>query len=354
VWVTAAGAFVTWEPVDLGLRHAEVVQAERAVAAARADATLTRLQVAQTVAVAYLVAVAADQVVTAAQADVDRRGVLATVVHTLVANELRPGADGSRADAERAAAQVRLLRAQQARDLARLDLGRALGLSSPPVLLASTTVLQVPPAAAMPALDPETHPRTRVQAAALDASRADEDTLARTDRPRLYLQSSVFGRGSGIEASGAVSGGWRGLGFDRANWAAGFQVVLPNPFDLPAKHARQAAAAATSREAAARLDEVRLAVATDQQAALIRVQTAQAVAASTPTELASARLGEQQARARYDAGLATLVEVADAQNLLAQADVQDQLARLDVWRALVEAAVARGDLSSLTALVRQP
>lgn len=354
VWGTVAGALITWEPFDLGLRHAEVRQAERAVGAARAEATVTRLEVEQAVASAYLEAVAAEQIVTAAQADVGRRTVLATVVHTLVTNELRPGADGSRADAERAAAQVRLLRAEQSRDLARVDLGRALGLTNVTLSLASAAVLQLPASTAVAAADPTGHPRTRAQAAALDEARAEEDALARTDRPRVYLQSSVFARGSGFDPSGAVEGGWRGLGFDRANWAAGFQIVLPNIFDLSAKHARQVAAAATSRAAAARVDEVRLAVSADQQAASIHVRTAQAIAANTPTELASAQLGEQQARARYDAGLATLVEVADAQNLLAQADAEDQLARLDVWRALLDSAVARGDLVAFTALIRQP
>jgi len=60
------------------------------------------------------------------------------------------------------------------------------------------------------------------------------------------------------------------------------------------------------------------------------------------------------ARARYDAGLATIVEVADAQSLLAQAEVQDQLARVDVWRALLAAAVAQGDLNPFLDILKQP
>ena len=71
-------------------------------------------------------------------------------------------------------------------------------------------------------------------------------------------------------------------------------------------------------------------------------------------QLAAARQTETQARARYDAGLASIVEVADAQSLLAQAEVQDQLARVDIWRALLAAAVATGDLGSFVELVRQP
>jgi outer membrane protein len=68
------------------------------------------------------------------------------------------------------------------------------------------------------------------------------------------------------------------------------------------------------------------------------------VAENTPIQLAAARLGESQALARYQSGLANIIEVAEAQNLLAQAEFQDRLARVDVWRALLAQAVAEGDL----------
>ena len=80
------------------------------------------------------------------------------------------------------------------------------------------------------------------------------------------------------------------------------------------------------------------------------VQAARAIAANTPVQLAAAQQSEAQARARYQAGLASIVEVADAQSLLAQAEVQDQLARVDVWRALLAEAVAQGDLAPFLAL----
>ena len=75
------------------------------------------------------------------------------------------------------------------------------------------------------------------------------------------------------------------------------------------------------------------------------VLAARAIAANTPIQLAAARQTETQARARYDAGLASIVEVAEAQNLLAQAEYQDAAARVDVWRALLAQAVAAGDVA---------
>ena len=42
------------------------------------------------------------------------------------------------------------------------------------------------------------------------------------------------------------------------------------------------------------------------------------IAAQTPVQLEAARAGERQARARYQSGLQTLTELADAQRLLTQ------------------------------------
>ena len=95
-------------------------------------------------------------------------------------------------------------------------------------------------------------------------------------------------------------------------------------------------------------------VTSQQQTAAAILQAARAIAVNTPIQLAAAQQSERQARARYDAGLATIVEVADAQSLLAQAEVQDQLARVDVWRALLAAAVAQGDLNPFLTILKQP
>jgi outer membrane protein len=85
------------------------------------------------------------------------------------------------------------------------------------------------------------------------------------------------------------------------------------------------------------------------------LQTAWQVAQNTPVELEAARASETQARARYQAGLATLVDVADAQSLLAQAEIGDAISRVSVWRSLLGVAYAQGDLEPfLQLLARTP
>jgi outer membrane protein len=349
VWGSVTGALFSWEPFDFGLRHASVASAEAAVARAKADEELTRLDVETAVGTAFLNIVGAQRAVAALQADLDRRDLLSRAVHTLVDNQLRPGAEASRTDAERAAAQTRLIQAQQAVMLAQITLARVLGTSAAAVIDATTLVDRLPPDTPTPATT--THPLTQLRQAAVEVARAQEDVLSRTDLPRVYFQSSVFARGSGASPNGQFDGGISGLGLDRANWAAGLQVVFPNAFDFANLRARKAAAAAFARAEAARYDEAMLTVTSQQQAALAMVQAARAVAANTPVQLAAAKQSEAQATARYQAGLATIMEVADAQSLLAQADVQDQLARIDVWRALLAQAAAGGTLAPFLAVV---
>ncbi len=343
VWGSAVGALFSWEPLDFGLRGATVSAAEAGIARARAGEALTRLDVEASVAATFLSVAGAQRTVNALQADLDRRDVLARAVHTLVDNQLRPGAEASRGDAERAAAQTRLIQAQEAVTLGQISLARLLGVSNGVVSIDSTSLADRVPAVEG-AVVPVAHPLTQVHQAAVDAAKAQEGVLAKTDLPRLYLQTSLFARGSGANPNGQLDGGWSGLGLDRANWAAGIQIVFPNAFDFTSLRARKAAAAASTRSETALLDEAALTVTSQQQTAAAMLQAARAIAANTPVQLAAAQQTESQARARYQAGLASIVEVADAQSLLAQAEVQDQLARIDVWRALLAQSVAQGTL----------
>jgi len=354
VWGSAVGAFFSWEPFDFGLRRARTRSAEAAVVRARADQRLTRLDVQSAVGAAFLAVVAAEQAVLTAQADAERRDVLARAVHTLADNQLRPGADASRADAERAAAQTRFIGAREALVLARMTLARGLGLAEGDVAVNPVSLLEAVPMAPPPGAAVPAHPLAQARQAAVDVARSQEHVLARTDRPRLYLQSSVFARGSGANFDGSLDGDVNGLGLDRANWAAGVQVVFPNPFDFGSLRARRAASAASTRAESARYDEALLIVTYGQRAAAAMVDATRATAANTPVQLAAAKQSEAQARARYEAGLASIVEVADTQGLLAQAEYLHSTARIDVWRALLAKAVAYGDLTSFTSLVRAP
>src|SRR5207245_4657187 len=118
---------------------------------------------------------------------------------------------------------------------------------------------QVPPPT-VSAAAATAHPLAQIHQAAVDVARAQEDVLARTAVPRLYVQSSLFARGSGANPNWILDGGLSGLGLERANWAAGVQILFPNVFDFTSLRARRAAAAASGRVESALYDEALLTI----------------------------------------------------------------------------------------------
>ena len=126
-WGSQAAALFSWEPVDFGLRSARVGQARSAETKSQADLALTQLQVAAAVGNYFLLAVANQQAVMAAQANLDRWQQFNKSIHVLVDNQLRAGADASRADAELARAKIQLYQSQQAERAARDTLAALMG-----------------------------------------------------------------------------------------------------------------------------------------------------------------------------------------------------------------------------------
>jgi len=343
---SSLGVLLSWEPFDFGVRGARVRVAEALESRAGADQAVVEYEVSLAVADAYFSVVAQRQAVTAATATVERMQVFADTVAVLVANELRPGADGSRAQAELAQARTELIRGQQAADSALVTLAQALGLAGESLELRPGRLLGDPPPAVASEVLLEDHPRAAAQQAQVAIAEARRDAAAKAWRPTVLLQSAVYGRGSGANIDGTFAGGAGGLSPSVSNWAVGVSVN----FDLLGFAAHDATRRIETQEAAreqANRDMVFQSIRGDVARADIAVEAARQVAANTPVQLDAARTLEGQATARYRAGLGTVVEVAEAQRLLRQAEVEDALARLGVWRALFGLAAATGEMNDL-------
>ncbi len=342
-WGSASGLLFSWEPLDFGYRGARVDAARAAQNRAAAEASLTRLDVSVATVNAYLTLLAAEQTVRAAQADVERRETFAKSVHVLVDNQLRAGANASRADAELARARVNLARAQQQAAISRAQLADILGIADQVVEVRESVLVGAPPASAPAAASVALNPFAQVQHARVQEEQSLVHALDRSYYPKLYLQSVVMGRGSGVDATGKFLGGTEGLGPDRANWAAGLSVTFP-VFDIFSIKSKKAVETANERAEEARYDQALQDLTGQLRKAQASLDGARKVAENTPLELGAARTTETQERARYQAGLATLVDVADSQSLLVQAEIDDALARLAVWQNLAAVAAAQGDL----------
>lgn len=344
-WGSQAGALFSWEPFDFGLRSAIVGRARSAVDKSNADVALTQLQVAAAVGDYFIRVLASQQALRAAKANVDRWQVFNKSVHVLVEHQLRPGADASRADAQVALAKTQWYKAQETEEVALATLASLMGTAGSEIALDSGRLLDLPPVDSLPNLAPADHPLARDQMATLREVQTQEKVLNRTDYPRFFVQAEGFGRGSQVPNNGSIIGNWNGLAPARGNWVTGITVLFPDIFDFKALGAEKQISKARERSQQALYSKTLEDLTGQLQTALAHLKSAQLVAQQTPIEVAAARQSETQSRARYQAGLATLVEVADAETLLAQAETDDAVARVEVWRGLFGVAFAQGDLA---------
>jgi outer membrane protein len=343
VWGSAVGGLVTWEPFDFGLRGANVSVAR--AARARAEATLGRTQFDVSVATAdaYLTLLAAQATVSAAQAGVDRSDVFVRSARALTDAQLRPGADASRAEAELAFARTQLAQAQEAAEVAKAVLSQFVGVQPRQLVVSAPNLLRLPLDQTAPSFDTARSPITIEQDALVQQKRAELNALEKSYVPRFAAQVAAYARGSGANLDGTRQTGLNGLAPDTQNYALGFTITFPL-MDFASVHARETEQSATIRAETARYQQMTTDLTAQWDATQAALAGSRSVAANTPVQRSSAAAAVQQATARYQSGLGTIVEVADAQRLLTQAEIDDSLARLNVWRSLLRVATVAGDI----------
>jgi len=346
VWGSATGLLVSWQPFDFGVRHANVEASNAARDAASAVVQRTELEVATAAADAFLTVVAAQQTEKSASAAVDNWDVLLRSVHALTSAQLRPGADESRIEAERAMAATQLAYAKQAEATSRATLVKFMPHAADSGAVFDTARLLDESTAVLGEDAPfqaSQHPVMAEQKALTAQSAAQLRATEHSWVPQFNLEGAAFARGTGAESDGRRLGGTNGLSPTVANYAVGLNVTFAF-MDFASIHARESGQAATLR---ANKDNEQLAGRNLQEQfakANAEVRAAREVAANTPVEVKAAHTAFDQAQARYKAGLAPIDDVAQAQRLVVQAEIDDSIARLNVWRALLQLEASRGDI----------
>jgi outer membrane protein len=352
-WNTLTGVLFSWQPFDFGVRHAQVRTAQLGYESARHAVDLTKLDVESAAAGAFFDLASARQTVRAQQANVQRMEAFSHVIHVLVDNTLRPGADASQADAQLALARTQLIQAQTQENVRLEALANLLQLPSEQIAVDDAAVLVDAPAEATTGVLPASHPAIEQQIAITDQAREQLHLLNRSWVPAFSLYGSVSGLGAGLTStpSPTFQGGTAGLAPQTYNWMGAVQVTFPalQIFTLrPQRKAQEAQVNAGDAIRRRMLGDVSAQV----KEARAMLAGARSVAENTPVELAAARESEKQQQVRYQSGLATVVEVSAAEATLAQAEGDDAVARLNVWRGLAGVAEAEGDLTPFLQLLQ--
>jgi outer membrane protein TolC len=316
-----------------------VGSARASVAASSADADNVAEQAATTASAAYLRVLNADAQVSARAAD----SALAADLLGIARNQLRAGVgiglDVTRAQSQSAAIRAQLLAARNARDRARLELVRALGLrlETRVELLDSLTSLAVAEAPPAEAEAVERALRNRPDLRAADQQlRAAERQIAAVRAERLPALSAFGDDG--------------GSGKDYANllntYTWGVQLSMPI-FDGFRREGRIEEQRALAGEIDVRRRDLRQAAAIEVRSALLDLASARDQVEATRERLRFAEQEVAQARERFAAGVAGNADVITASFSLNAA--RDQLigALTAYQNARVQLARAQGDVTGL-------
>ena len=346
------GANLNWLLVDFGLRHANDNFAYADARAARADLNLTKLDVAFDAADAFLAAVAAKQVIRAAQASLDHMEAANLRAKTLVATGLRPAVDAADWNFEVSRTKIVLIKAEKETKLALVDLAEKMGVANADIDVVSEPLIRSPVEAQNKPFGPfdlNSHPYALLKTAEVARWKAKVEVLDKAYRPHLWLNSSVWGKGSGDKQNPLpqVAGGALPQVFD---YMLGLSLSFPIMEIFPLRAEKKMA---LNNELAAKADldlAIQILERKDARARVL-LSEARLVAKETPVLVEAARVREIKVLKRYSTGLTNMVSVAEAEKSLAQAEVEDALAQLEVWRSILSLSYVQGDLKPFLQLL---
>lgn len=344
---SAAGFIIDWAPIDFGLHKAMISRSKADYNLSAASFALTKLDVSVQAALSYLDALIMREQVSVAEGNVRRFSDFSTVVHAQVNAGLQAGADASLADAQLANAKNDLIRAKLNDEVARAALAFAIGRAGETIDLNPGGIIEVtePRDNQLNSPDFNDHPLT-VQSRALIKTRvADKKVLEKEYYPKfrwlggVNLRGTTFLTNRGDVPAPDVSGFFPTV----PNWNAGLVVDFPF-LDIVRIRAEKKVVLKQIEAAEHGYDLALQGLKRDDVQARASLRAAIALAKNMPVQVRAAELAARQAEARYQAGLATVAQVTEANQILADSRVKEAVANVGVWKSLLSVANVHGDL----------
>jgi outer membrane protein TolC len=311
------------EVFDFGRIAAETAADEALVAIERDRLELTQLDIRLMTTQAYFAVKAAHAVLDAATQAQQRSQVHRDFADAAVKSGLRPPIERTRAAADLTRFIVGRIRAEGNLRIARSVFAAAVGYPKVELDVQTGTepVPAIPPLAQVEqrtlALQPEVleaHDRQKAQ-------HKQTVALGAKLRPNLYASASISGRAGGAAASNGVMAESRGLLPQIPNYDVG--LVLTWPLYEPTVDAAVGASEQREWEYDAAIAAAEQRARTSAQQAYRRTRVAQTAMSALSRAAEAARANYAQAEARFEAGLGTSIELADAEAIRLEAEVQE-------------------------------
>jgi len=355
VWTSFVTGLINWKFFNFGKYKAGLNVARANMTAAEADYQNEIFQHVIKVCDSYLVDLILRDMLRSQIANMQRVKALRDVTSSFVKAGLKPGVDSSLVNAEYSKATLQFLEAQRMSKEQDLHLKEMLGLLGEIDFVIDTTIFekQVPHELNV-SQGFETNPRLAYYKSLVDYNKQKITSIYRSELPSISLLVSGWGRGSGISDRLLDDGSFiynksfsAGVPLRAYNYMVGISTIW-NVTSLFKTRNESKAQQAVTRMADEKYREEFLAVQTKWEQSQLRYERALEALRQAPIQLQAARDAYAQAKARYDAGLSTILELTQTYVVLNRAEVDVALVNGNVWRALLQYSGATGDLTLFT------
>src|ERR1035438_8820391 len=342
---SALAMLVKWEPITFGQRNAAIQKAtaEFQLASSSYNQVLFKQQYAALYT--YLDAVYLEQLLISTQANISRVETSLNQSLVLAREGLRPGIDTTQFQSALAQARANYYNAEKAYQLQLEELTRLTGLqqSSSEIVLSDTLMASTYPLLPDTANGFISNPLLQYYQSKQEFSNASLKEIQTSWRPHLDVWGNAFGRGSGVEYNGVINkpDGWD---LSRANYGAGIQLSFPilqfTQINIQKKQYQS-----LLRSDEAMVSQSKLDLQKQLESALINFRQNQKIAEQTKLQQQFAGYAYSGLGLSYKSGLIDYTRLTQGQYDLLNADVAKANAYLQIWHALLDVAVAKGDIN---------
>ncbi len=355
VWSSGATGLINWKFFTFGKYKTAVDAAKADAVAAEADYLNEIFQQQIKVGDAFFLSLMANDMLKSQLANLARIKALKDVTSAYTKSGLKPGVDSSLVNAEYSKATLQLLDAQRIANVQEVYLKELMGLKGGLGLSLDTVIyFQKQPQLLELSNDYSNNPRLIFIKSIVDVNESRIRAIRRSEYPSISFLGSGWARGSGIGNNLLADGGFQynksfndGVGFRAYNWMFGLSTVWNFTSLFKTGNLAHAQKKVTTM-AQERYNEETLRVESELERAKLRYSASLEIARQAPIQLKAAQDAYAQAKARYDAGLNSILELTQTFAVLNRAEVDLSMAKGNVWRAVIQYAAASGNFDIIS------
>lgn len=360
IFFSGGGFNFDWQPLDFGLHRARINLSKAGSNQASLEAAVTDFDAQVSAALNFLDAVMTKEQILAAEANLQSFEQIRTAVNSQVSAKLRPAADSYLARAEVASARSTLTRAKLAQRVALSNLANAIGIAGQEIDVSPGVLTSYIEHSSTRFPEPDFN-RTPLMAAAqgqIAQQLAQKSVLSKQYFPTFHWLFGMQLRGSGLNTRAR----------DQSKNVDGLFPVVPNYqlamivnwnfLDFARLHQEKRIQDLRIRESHLNLELIKNNLRTEDIQTKAQLEAAYEIVENAKVQLQAAEIALKQTRARYDNGLASITQLAEASQSMAQARLEETRANAGIWRTLLTMSALRGDLKPFLNLtvnaVRRP